>query len=357
MSIEREDPDPQAFRLSVANSSSRTPAGSQLVRDPTATPRLDGWTIVERLVDDLVALSRSPRHLVLGEAEPVLVALSSRLTTRVRSHRRSRKASACLPFASPPSESFTVVIVPEELISIGQISRRSGLSVKALRYYDRVGLLRPAVVDDVTGFRYYAPEQTSEARAISRLRSIDVPIDDIRRCLGADDRAAALNDVLLAHRVRLETPRTRIAGHLHDLMHLLTNGLETVMTKATSTETLLTPEEERKLGVRYFNETWDLMEKGDRTQEDDDLMLHTTHASALHWSKAEGVKPENSARSQWQVSRVNAVLRLPDACLHHAQRCLDICLANGVGDWTSRLPTRPWRGLTPSPATWRRPGR
>ena len=223
--------------------------------------------------------------------------------------------------------------VPEELISIGQISRRSGLSVKALRYYDRIGLLRPAVVDDVTGFRYYAPEQTSEARAIGRLRSIDVPIDDIRRCLGADDRPAALNDVLLAHRARLETRATRIAGHLHDLTHLLTDGLETVMTKATSTEKLLTPEEERKLGVRYFSETWDLMEKDDRTQEDDDLMLHTTHASALHWSRAEGVKPENSARSQWQVSRVNAVLRLPDACLHHAQRCLDICLANGVGDW------------------------
>jgi DNA-binding transcriptional MerR regulator len=225
------------------------------------------------------------------------------------------------------------VTVPEELISIGVMSRWSGLSVKALRYYDRIELLRPAAVDDVTGFRYYAPEQTPEARAIGRLRSMDVPIDEIRRYLGSRDRQAALDEVLLAHRTRLETRTTRIAGHLHDLMHLLHDGLETVMTEATSTEKLLTPEEERQLGVCYFNATWDLMEREDRTQEDDDLMLHMTHASALHWSRAAGATTENYVRSQWQASRVNAVLRRPEACLHHAQRCLDICLANGVGDW------------------------
>jgi LuxR family transcriptional regulator, maltose regulon positive regulatory protein len=56
VSVEREDPDPQAFWLSVADSLRRTYAGSQLVRDLTAAPDLDGWTIVARLVDDLGAL-------------------------------------------------------------------------------------------------------------------------------------------------------------------------------------------------------------------------------------------------------------------------------------------------------------
>jgi DNA-binding transcriptional MerR regulator len=221
----------------------------------------------------------------------------------------------------------------EELISIGQMSRRSGLTVKALRYYDRIGLIKPGVVDEATGFRNYWPEQTSTARTIGLLRSIEVPIDDIRQCMQAEDLDAALNQVLLAHRARLESRATRIAGHLHELTHILSDGLETTMTKDQPAEPQLSPEEERKLGVRYFNATWDLMEEEGRTPEDDDLMLHMTHASALHWTRAAGVKPENFARSQWQVSRVNAVLHRPEACLFHAQRVLDICLANGIGDW------------------------
>jgi ubiquinone/menaquinone biosynthesis C-methylase UbiE len=41
----------------------------------------------------------------------------------------------------------------------------------------------------------------------------------------------------------------------------------------------------------------------------------------------------NLGRGEWQCSRVYAVLNRPEPCLHHAQRCLDICLDNGIGDW------------------------
>ncbi|MGO9198323.1 MAG: MerR family transcriptional regulator [Acidimicrobiales bacterium] len=221
--------------------------------------------------------------------------------------------------------------MPEDLISIGQMSRLSGLTVKALRYYDRVGLLRPAVVDAGTGFRYYTRDQTSSARLISSLRSVDVPLDDIRLCLESKGQAAALTEVLLAHRARLESRATRIAGHLHDLKHFLTDGLETAMTKDQPTDKLLSEEEERKLAVRYFNSVWDLMEKEDRTIEDDDLMLHMAHASRYHWGQVG--KPENLARGEWQVSRVYAVLQRSEPCLHHAQRVLDICLAHSIADW------------------------
>ena len=43
--------------------------------------------------------------------------------------------------------------------------------------------------------------------------------------------------------------------------------------------------------------------------------------------------PENQARAQWQIARVNAVLGRGDAAVYHAQRCLDYCLENEVGDW------------------------
>ena len=71
----------------------------------------------------------------------------------------------------------------------------------------------------------------------------------------------------------------------------------------------------------------------DRTRDDDDEMLSATHASAYHWSCAAESGPQNAARSQWQISRVNAVLGRGEAALYHAERCLEHCTENGIGDW------------------------
>lgn len=93
----------------------------------------------------------------------------------------------------------------------------------------------------------------------------------------------------------------------------------------------MTDVDHRRLGVDLFNHAWTLLEKADRTPAEDDELLHATHASAYHWSRVGA--PENLARGEWQVSRVNAVLGRGEAALHHAQRCLDHCLEHGIGDW------------------------
>lgn len=90
----------------------------------------------------------------------------------------------------------------EELVPIGRFARLSGLTVKALRHYDEIGLLRPARVDESSGYRYYALTQARSAEAIRRLRSLEVPLDEIRELLEADP--AALRDHLVVHRSRLE---------------------------------------------------------------------------------------------------------------------------------------------------------
>jgi tetratricopeptide (TPR) repeat protein len=82
-------------------------------------------------------------------------------------------------------------------------------------------------------------------------------------------------------------------------------------------------EEQRTLAAELFNGAWRLLEKPDRTPDEDDEMLHAAHASRYHWIRA-GTRV-NAARGEWQCSRVYAVLGRPEPALHHARRCLELC--------------------------------
>jgi len=90
-------------------------------------------------------------------------------------------------------------------------------------------------------------------------------------------------------------------------------------------------ESHRKFAVDLFNLVWDLLDKGERTKEEDDRMLHAAHASRFHWGEIG--TPLEFERGEWQISRVYAVLNRPQAAIYHAQRCLDICTANQIGDF------------------------
>ena len=68
------------------------------------------------------------------------------------------------------------------------MARRSGLSVKALRHYDRVQLLRPAAVDGGSGYRLYRSDQVGEAQLVHLLRSLDLPLEQEKRTRPDDDR-------------------------------------------------------------------------------------------------------------------------------------------------------------------------
>lgn len=80
-------------------------------------------------------------------------------------------------------------------LTIGEFGRRAGLSIKALRLYDVSGLLPPAEVDPVSGYRRYAESQLDRARRISLLRQLDMPLAVVAEVLsGSDDEAAARLD-------------------------------------------------------------------------------------------------------------------------------------------------------------------
>jgi hypothetical protein len=84
----------------------------------------------------------------------------------------------------------------------------------------------------------------------------------------------------------------------------------------------LDPATHRRLGVDLYNKAWSLIEKKDRSREEDDELLHCAHASAYHWLQV-GTQA-NRARSEWQCSRVNVVLGHPEAAIAHAERCLEL---------------------------------
>jgi hypothetical protein len=89
--------------------------------------------------------------------------------------------------------------------------------------------------------------------------------------------------------------------------------------------------DERALAAELFNGVWALMQTEDRTTAQDDRMLHMAHASRFHWEQVGTAT--NLARGEWLCSRVYAVLRRPEPCLHHARRVLEICEENGIADW------------------------
>jgi DNA-binding transcriptional MerR regulator len=74
----------------------------------------------------------------------------------------------------------------EDLLSIGRFARAARLSHKALRLYDRLGLLQPACIDPESSYRYYRPEQLQVARLIRLLREMEMPLAMIQDVLEAD---------------------------------------------------------------------------------------------------------------------------------------------------------------------------
>jgi hypothetical protein len=96
----------------------------------------------------------------------------------------------------------------------------------------------------------------------------------------------------------------------------------------------VTPEEHRRLGVELYNGTWALIERGDRSADEDDEMLHRAHASAYHWLQAPHTAA-NLARSQWLCSRVHVIAGQPEGALHHARRCLALVQEHedAMEDW------------------------
>jgi DNA-binding transcriptional MerR regulator len=112
------------------------------------------------------------------------------------------------------------------MLSIGRFADATGLTVKALRHYDQIGLFAPAHVDSDSGYRYYDAAQVEDAVTIRRLRALELPLDEIRELLDAD--AGALRDRLAAHGFRVAEEVRDKHSLLMELGALVEGGAEEV---------------------------------------------------------------------------------------------------------------------------------
>jgi len=105
---------------------------------------------------------------------------------------------------------------------VGELARRTGLSVRTLRYYDEIGLLSPGRRTE-SGHRLYAADDVVRLQQIRSLRALGFGLEEIRACLGRPDFSA--RRVIELHLSRLEE-RIRAQQRLRDLLEIVAARLD-----------------------------------------------------------------------------------------------------------------------------------
>lgn len=107
------------------------------------------------------------------------------------------------------------------MFTIGEFSRATHLSVKALRHYDDIGLIVPADVDSSSGYRRYQAAQVPAAHLVKRLRDLEMPLPRIHEVLSAPDDTT--RDLVIAeHLEQMESALARTRDTVAALRSLLT---------------------------------------------------------------------------------------------------------------------------------------
>src|ERR1700751_1232098 len=106
------------------------------------------------------------------------------------------------------------------MLTIGDFSRATLLTIKTLRHYHDTGLLEAAEVDPQSGYRRYLTSQIPQAQLIKRFRELQMPLNEIRQLL-ASPEGSTRNAIMAAHLSRLENNLGRTRSAVSELRNLL----------------------------------------------------------------------------------------------------------------------------------------
>ncbi|MDV3426284.1 MAG: helix-turn-helix domain-containing protein [Bacillota bacterium] len=96
------------------------------------------------------------------------------------------------------------------MYQIGQFSQMSKTTIKTLRYYDEIGLLKPEQVDDFTGYRFYSTQQLLKLHYIQAFKQIGLSINEIKIIMSGQSEM----DILKKHKSELNAEMERITDQL-----------------------------------------------------------------------------------------------------------------------------------------------
>ena len=177
-----------------------------------------------------------------------------------------------------------------DVLKVGELARRTGLSVRALHHYDAIGLLSPARRTRA-GHRLYGREEVERLHRIVSLKQIGLPLDEIAECLRSPDypleRVLELQVERMDERLREQKRLRDLIQGLRDRMRTggdlslgeLTRTIEGTM----SFEKYYTPEQLKQLEERRQELGQDRIEEVQREWQD----LFAAYADAM----ARGVDP------------------------------------------------------------------
>lgn len=120
------------------------------------------------------------------------------------------------------------------LLTIGEFSRLSRLSIRMLRHYDEHGVLTPTRVDPFSGYRQYSPALLRTARTIRALRDLGLGVAELAACAPLLDDVHAMRAVLDHQRARLLAEVGAVEARVREVDRLIT-VLEGTAMSTTST--------------------------------------------------------------------------------------------------------------------------
>ena len=82
--------------------------------------------------------------------------------------------------------------------------------------------------------------------------------------------------------------------------------------------------------VNCFNQAWDLIDKTERTPEEDEEMIRLSLASHYHWTQRDDYSNTNASIALWQISRIYTILGQADNARRYGQICLEASQGEGV---------------------------
>ncbi|KAF0995490.1 MerR family transcriptional regulator [Geobacillus sp. TFV-3] len=144
-----------------------------------------------------------------------------------------------------------------ETYSIGEISKKTGVSIRTLRYYDEIGLLRPAK-DPSSGHRIYTEEDILQLHKIMSLKFIGLSLEEIRQYIHQPTYDLTLKETLILEKNMLEQKRSQLERSIQAIEYAITlleeEGEIDSLLLMSLIRSIQTEEDQKRLMTHYLDQ-------------------------------------------------------------------------------------------------------